>query len=317
MNKRTQPDKSIEDTGERMVPAYHKTHMVYGEHIARYSSVLDIVKNKVVLDVAAGSGYGSALLASVAASVTGIDINKEAIQYAKKNYGHKNINFIVGSATELPVNDESYDVVVSYETIEHIEDYKGFLREIKRVLRPDGLLILSTPNDLEFPTSNHFHIHEFEQHELEDEVKRFFKNTKTYLQGTWLYNAVLSQQQCEEEWDLKIRTLNTAPIAPIRATYFQMLCANRALHESIDPIGVLSEHWSERRMQENEASIRDHIEEQGRIIKHLENEVSNSTSENKRLQGELAEIKNSKAWKMIRGYQTTKDKINHKLPKNK
>jgi len=297
------PDKSLEDTGERMIPAYHKTHMVYGEHIVRYSSVLDCVKGKKVLDIASGSGYGTALLASSASHVVGVDVDKDAVQYAKSNYQLKNVDFILGSGVKIPLKDDTFDVVVSFETIEHIEDYRTFLSEVKRVLKPDGLFILSTPNDAEFPESNHFHVHEFEQAELEKVVKKYFKNFKTHLQATWLYNAILDEQQLGTEWDMSIRTIQTAPVLPAKAIYFQMLCSNREITEVIEPLGAISEHWSERRKQENDAAIREHIEEQGRIMKHLENELNIQKDLVGRANGELATIKNSKAWRVARKFR--------------
>ena len=297
----SQPDKSLEDTGERMIPAYHKTHMVYGEHIVRYSSILECVKGKKVLDIASGSGYGTALLASSASHVTGVDIDKGAIKYAKANYSLDNVDFVLGSGVEVPLKDNIFDVVVSFETIEHIDDYRTFLSEVKRMLKPDGLFILSTPNDVEFPESNHFHVHEFQQAELEKVVKKYFKNFKTHLQATWLYNAILDEHQLNKEWDMPIRTIQTAPVPTTRAIYFQLLCSNRDITETIEPLGAISEHWSERRKQENDAAIREHIEEQGRIIRHLENELKTQKDITNHTSNELASIKSSKAWQVLRG----------------
>src|ERR1019366_4533556 len=136
---------------------------------------------------ASGSGYGSALLGTQAKKVYGVDIDKEAIIYAKKNYQSKIVEFILGDGVKIPLEENSVDVVVSFETIEHIEHYEAFMDEVSRVLKKDGLFILSTPNDVEFPETNHFHIHEFERKELEKLVRRYFKNNKAYYQGTWLY----------------------------------------------------------------------------------------------------------------------------------
>ncbi len=77
-------DKSIKDTGERMVPAYHKGHMVYGEHIVRYAATENIVRDKVVLDIAAGSGYGTFEISRFAKKVYGVDLDENAVAYAKK-----------------------------------------------------------------------------------------------------------------------------------------------------------------------------------------------------------------------------------------
>jgi ubiquinone/menaquinone biosynthesis C-methylase UbiE len=284
-------DKTLADTGERMIPAYHKSHMVYGEHIVRYEAAVPLVKGKVVLDIASGSGYGSAFLTRSAAKVYGVDVDKDAIIYAKKNYGGKNIEYILGDGTNIPLKDNSVDVVVSFETIEHIEDYETFMVEVKRVLKEDGLFILSTPNDVEFPETNHFHIHEFERRELEKLVKKYFKQSKSYYQATWLYNALLEERDISGEWRAPLETIQTAPIPLEKCIYFYMLCANRKINESVTPLAAISEHYSARKLQEYDASVRKHIEDQGAIMKHHENTLAEKDAQLAALQAELDQTK--------------------------
>lgn len=300
MTRTSQPDKSIKDTGERMVPAYHKGHMVYGEHIVRYQAATDLVKGKVVLDIAAGSGYGTAELAQTAKMVYGVDLDEDAVAYANKNYASKNITFIEGSGTSIPLEENSVDVVVSFETIEHIEAYEDFMREVVRVLKPDGLFILSTPNDIEFPENNHYHVHEFEENELLKLVKKSFSNVKQYYQATWLYNALLDENGLGTEWENDIRTLQTAPIDRKKSIYFYMLCSNRKLTESVKPLAAVSEHYSARSLQDYENSVRNHIEEQGKIIKHLENKVHDAEAielQLKQLKAKLEKIESTLVWR--------------------
>lgn len=294
------PDRSLKDTGERMIPAYHKSHMVYGEHIVRYEAAGDIVKDKVVLDIASGSGYGTSHLAQSAKKVYGVDVDKDAIAYAKKNYAAKNIEFVLGDGTKIPLADNLVDVIVSFETIEHIENYETFMKEVSRVLKPDGLLILSTPNDVEFPETNHFHIHEFEKKELEGLVAKYFKHTKSYFQGTWLYNALLDETKLSDEWEEQITTIQTAPIKTSQCIYFYMLCSNKPITQSLKPLAAISEHWSERRRQENDVAVRNHIEEQGKIIKHLDNELQQIKNIITDKQKEIDTIKAMPIWKVLR-----------------
>ncbi|HJP96896.1 MAG TPA: class I SAM-dependent methyltransferase [Candidatus Saccharimonadales bacterium] len=293
-------DKSLADTGERMIPAYHKGHMVYGEHIVRYQAALPLVKGKTVLDVASGSGYGSSFLSTTAKKVYGVDVDKDAIAYAKKNYASKNTEFVLGDGTSIPLEDNSVEVVVSFETIEHIEDYETFMKEVKRVLKDDGLFILSTPNDVEFPETNHFHIHEFERTELQKLVARYFKHTKSYYQATWLYNALIDEAGITKEWESPVQTIQTAPVNLDKCIYFYMLCTNRKLTESVEPLAAISEHWSARQIQEYEAGVRMHIEDQGAVMKHHENTISQKEAELEmtrkelnRLQTELNHIQKS------------------------
>lgn len=292
-------NQELEDTGERMIPAFHKTHMVYGEHIVRYEAARALVKGKKVLDVASGSGYGTALLASSASEVIGVDLDKTAIAYAKKHYGSDSATFVVGSGTDIPLEDNSVDVVVSFETIEHIEDYKKFLSEVKRVLKADGLFLLSTPNDIEFPETNHFHIHEFEQNELEKLVKKYFKNTKSYFQATWLYNALLDETELSTEWQKPIQTMHTAPVGTSKAIYFFMLCSNRKIIEKLEPLAAISEHYSARKIQEYEQSVRKHIEDQGVIIKHLEDTINDISPRLEAAKRTLNNIYDTKTWKIV------------------
>jgi len=301
-------DKSIDDTGERMVPAYHKGHIVYGEHIVRYQAAVELVKDKVVLDIASGSGYGTALLGNTAKKAYGVDLDPDAIKYAKKNYGAKNVEFIKGNGEKIPLKDNTLDVVVSFETIEHIEAYESFMAEVKRVLKEDGLFILSTPNDVEFPETNHFHIHEFEREELKKLASKYFKNNKSYYQGTWVYNALIDESAMTTEWEAQINTMQTAPIDLDKCIYFYMLCSNRKVTETVTPIAAIAEHFSERKVQEYEISVRKHMDDQAGIIKHLENEIAGKDKELAEVKLRLQKIHNTKAWKLAQKARKLKPK---------
>ncbi len=120
------------------------------EHLHRYAVAKDYVTGAAVLDIACGEGYGAANLASVARQVTGVDIDAGTVAEARTRYGNRdNLTFLQGDATRIPAEDASFDVVVSFGTIEYLKDADRFLREIKRVLKPGGLLIVSSPNEPE------------------------------------------------------------------------------------------------------------------------------------------------------------------------
>ncbi|RGY96546.1 class I SAM-dependent methyltransferase [Clostridium sp. AM58-1XD] len=117
-------------------------------HFNRYFTAKSFVKGKRVLDVACGEGYGSKLLKEWGAlKVTGVDISKEAIEIAKENFSGDGIDYIQHSAEELPFENDSFDVVISFETIEHVDSPDKYLSEISRVLKFGGIAMVSCPND--------------------------------------------------------------------------------------------------------------------------------------------------------------------------
>lgn len=146
-----------------MIPYLNKGAGLYYEHIARYISASYLCKDKVVLDVASGEGYGTSMLCTLgkASSVTGIDISEESVKHARDTYGSKKVRFCVDSALELlTIPDNSVDVVVCFELIEHVKDQKKCLQAIARVLRADGILIMSSPNKYLYPDGNIYHLKE-------------------------------------------------------------------------------------------------------------------------------------------------------------
>ncbi len=260
----------LENDYERMVPEFHKGTLTYAEHVTRYSCALDLVKGKVVLDIASGSGYGTKMLAESAAKVYGVDVNEVAVNYARKHYGKNNIEYRVGDGESISLPDDSVDVVVTFETIEHIKDYKKFIKEVKRVLKPDGIAIVSTPNDLEFAEGNHFHLHEFEYSELVSLLKKDFKNIKPYFQATWKYVAVGTEEDFSKESDITTRLTNMAPLAKDKYLYFYLLCSNREITETVLPVAAIGEHYSDRQLVQQVSNFNEEINGYKARIKELE-----------------------------------------------
>jgi SAM-dependent methyltransferase len=159
---------SLTFTGERFLPEC-AGEMVY-EHWHRYLIAREYVANKRVLDVASGEGYGSHVLAQSAASVTGVDLSADAVTHASAKYRQNNLRYVAAGCTEIPAADASFDVIVSFETIEHMLEHEAFMREVDRLLAPDGLFILSSPNRPEYSDrtgyKNEFHVKELDRAEL-------------------------------------------------------------------------------------------------------------------------------------------------------
>ncbi|NCS36439.1 MAG: glycosyltransferase [Microcystis aeruginosa G11-01] len=175
----------MEFTGERYVPSINGE--IKYEHLHRYALCMDFVDGKSVLDIASGEGYGSALLAKTAKSVIGVDISPESIQYATEQYrDHKNLDFLVGSCDSIPLTEKSIDIVVSFETIEHHDQHEEMMLEIKRVLKQNGTLVISSPNRLTYSDeanySNPYHVKELYYDEFATLLSRHFSFVKIYGQ---------------------------------------------------------------------------------------------------------------------------------------
>ncbi|MGH8713424.1 MAG: class I SAM-dependent methyltransferase [Casimicrobiaceae bacterium] len=152
-------------TGERFLPDC-AGEIAY-EHWHRYAFARRYADGRRVLDAACGEGYGTALLGTAAAEAVGVDIDAAAIRHAQSIYGSERIRFVEGSCARLPLPDAWFDVVVSFETIEHLEaaDQPRMLAEFARVLKPAGLLVISSPNKRVYSDERDF-VNEFHRHEL-------------------------------------------------------------------------------------------------------------------------------------------------------
>ena len=165
------------------------------EHLHRYFTARESSRNRDVLDIACGEGYGSALLGQVARSVIGVDISNEAVWHAQRAYQRDNLTFRVGNGVEIPVEDDCCDVVVSFETLEHLDEQEGFLKECRRVLRPGGLLIISTPDrEVYSPdgsVANRYHIRELGRDEFGSALLEVFPCVEMLGQRPMLGSAML------------------------------------------------------------------------------------------------------------------------------
>jgi SAM-dependent methyltransferase len=185
-------------TGERFIPG--AAGEIWYEHWHRYHFVAPLVAGRDVLDIACGEGYGSALLARHAAHVTGADISPTAIAHARTHYAdHANLDFREADCAALPFADASFDVVVSFETLEHIEAQEAFLDGIRRVLRPGGVLAISCPNKAEYSDKrdhiNEFHVRELYREELAALLRTRFPHAAWYGQRPGFFSVVWPEQR--------------------------------------------------------------------------------------------------------------------------
>lgn len=172
-------------TGERFVPT-SVTGDTALEHLHRYALAQCLASGKRVLDVACGEGYGSHLLAGNATSVVGIDLDVDAVAHARAKYNLTNLEFRHGNCTELPLPDASIDLAVSFETLEHHAEHDAMLSELRRVLAPDGVLLISTPDRRHYSDEryyvNPFHVRELYSDEFRQLILRHFPNSAFFGQ---------------------------------------------------------------------------------------------------------------------------------------
>ena len=148
-----------------------------------------------MLDIACGEGYGSEILARSAADVIGVDLSEDAVVHACRKYRRKNLEFLVGSCDRIPVPDGRIDLVVSFETIEHHDLHQEMIREIKRILCPEGILIISSPDKYVYSDipgyKNEFHVKELYAREFETLLKEDFANVEMFGQRV-AYGSVIA-----------------------------------------------------------------------------------------------------------------------------
>ena len=157
----------------------------WGEHLHRYEAALQYLqKNDDVLDIACGTGFGTHLLSThTNGLVTGADISEEAIAYCRKKFHQqKNLQFELIDGTRMPFEEHRFNMITSFETIEHTTRYMEMLREFRRTIKPGGIVIISTPNFVvnspAGKVNNPFHTQEFNYQELKNILEEVFDDVK-------------------------------------------------------------------------------------------------------------------------------------------
>jgi len=294
-----------EFTGERVIPGKVDIDLL-NEHVARYAFAARLAKGRRVLDAGCGSGYGAAKLAQEAREVLAIDVSQEAVDEARQQYWAANLRFECADCLDIPAADGSFDLVVAFEIIEHLSDWRRFLQQVRRILAPDGQFVVSTPNRLYYAEAraglgpNPFHVHEFEYQEFRGELEAVFPHVIMYLENH--ADAIVFTPAAAGPMDSAIDEVEAAPE---HAHFFVAVCgsspktavpgltwvprAANMLREREQHIDVLESQLQERiarvvQLQEELASEQARARER---IDDLEAELRNTVETATRLAGEL------------------------------
>ena len=267
----------MEFTGERVIPGQTDPDLM-NEHRGRYSFAEALVKAKTVLDAGCGVGYGSVQLAQSAAQVRGLDFSAEALQDAARHHSHPRVRYVQGDCACLPFPDRSFEAVVAFEVIEHLENWRGLLSEAKRVLTDDGQLIVSTPNRLYYGESrdepNPFHVHEFEYGEFAAEIGAVFPHSAMFLEN---HSDAITFTPLEAQ-GVRAHLEKTSP-NPEEAHFFLAVCSGRPLPPPPTFLYVPSSGNVLRERERHIHLLRDEIQKKERWLAETTEELKKLTED--------------------------------------
>jgi SAM-dependent methyltransferase len=264
----------VEFTGERVVPGKVEPDL-FNEHLSRYRFARPLAEGRCVLDAGCGTGYGTAVLAESARKVLALDVSQESVAFARKHYSTLNTEFLVADCCRIPLGSQTIDTAVCFEVIEHLAEQETLLEEIRRVLRPDGVLAISTPNRIyyteERQETNPFHVREFSFDEFLSILKGSFAHVEMAFQ-----NHVSSLYVGDPRQRRPLRSEMAPAEADLErsAHYFVALCSNAPLAgRSCDPLVYLPASGNLLRERDH------HIHAQEERIRTLDRKVLDQQTE--------------------------------------
>jgi ubiquinone/menaquinone biosynthesis C-methylase UbiE len=282
-------------TGERMIPEANQKEDIYFEHYNRYIFAQQFVKGKDILDIASGSGYGTNLLKTNGGAKTalGVDISQEAVEHSNKKFGKSGLKFIQGEASGIPLKDSSVDVVISFETIEHMSesDQGKFIKEIKRVMRPSGLLVMSTPNPVRTLAPNPYHLNELSKKEYEYLIFKQFKYNRMLVQDFVTSNYIIDEDK-NAEVVTKSGLLTVSPNwIETPPAYYISLSSDKIIDEKdVNLSAYLARDFYQEGLAKTEKEHR-------KVVNDLTQRLDESNAQIHSLGQKLAAIENSRVWK--------------------
>jgi 2-polyprenyl-3-methyl-5-hydroxy-6-metoxy-1,4-benzoquinol methylase/glycosyltransferase involved in cell wall biosynthesis len=235
-------DEKLPFTGERLVPGAENceplfARKMYQEHSARYLFAAQACAGKRVLDVGCGAGYGARLLAeSGAHRVVAFDISAEAVAHAERFYRHPAVQFRIASAETFAFG-ERFDVITSFELIEHVNDQEAVVERIAEHLAPDGLLFMSTPRALATRRSE-FHTRELSEEGFESLLRRRFPHFRIYVENNHFASLITAGAPSHLQ---RISFMEPRTLAREQCDYFIAVASNRTLVTNFEPQVVFND----------------------------------------------------------------------------
>jgi len=300
------------DVAERFVPEEFRGKLVEAEHQARYRWAARIAGDAEVLDAACGVGYGVAILAAAGARrVVGLDRSSEAVLNARERAGEAG-EFVLGDLRRLPFEDASFDLVTCFEAIEHVVDGDEVLDELRRVLRPDGVLLVSSPNRDVFTPGNPHHVHEYTPEELRAALAARFAQVRLHRQQAHLASLLSGDQAFdavggEEQLVAEVRKLTAA-----REELYTVAVASDATPPELGDVvmlgGILEVreffeaawYWEERAIAAEADAAATRAERDIAIIarERAEELAEESERERQHAEAQLEAVRTSKSWQV-------------------
>lgn len=246
------PGDPLPLTGERTIPGLAEENYWFRRHEVVYQRLAGRCAGRDVLEAGPGEGYGADLIAGIARSVTGVDYDEQAVAHIRAKYPR--VQMHLGNLAELPLADGSIDVVVNFQVIEHLWDQGQFVTECARVLRPGGVLLMSTPNRITFSPGRDTPLNPFHTRELNaDELTELLEQGGFEIEGVYgvfhgaglaaidarhggsVIQAQIDRAVADAPWSAEL----LADVAAVRAEDFDLLDAKESrIDDSLDLVAI-------------------------------------------------------------------------------
>lgn len=309
---------TLDNTGERYLPFVDP--MITGaeihyEHLHRYAFVSQFVKDKYVLDLASGEGYGSYLLSNEASGVVGVELDEDAVAHSCAKYSKNNLEFKRGSILRIPINGSKiFDVIVCFEALEHVEDHDRLFSEVKRLLKDGGLFIVSTPNKKVYSDEanyhNPFHLKELYFDDFKNILHRYFSYEYLYGQrvftGSNIWHLLSNNESYCNEFVIEKEDNNFTFKSKMDKVpmYFISIASDAPLDEVFDKTSYLIDKSNilTARRDDQITSLSNQFQQaiKGRDdqITSLSNQLQQANAHASSLEYEITEIRKSAIWQL-------------------